>query len=88
MNLYHVIFENVTDGCDEEYMEMLLEAVDNQAIINSIKNRNVVSLFYNGRNPGGVGNRTVEPVCLGYSKSNRMVLRVWDREGKIGRAHI
>ena len=45
MNLYHVIFENVTDGCDEEYMEMILEAVDNQAIINSIKNRNVVSLF-------------------------------------------
>ena len=88
MNLYHVIFENVTDGCDEEYMEMILEAVDNQAIINSIKNRNVVSLFYNGKNPGGIGDRTVEPVCLGYSKRNNLVLRVWDREGNSHTATI
>jgi hypothetical protein len=65
----------------EQEEEILLEAVNNQAIVDSIKNRNVVFLYYKGKNPGGDGYRTVEPVCLGYNKKNRLVLRVWDMAG-------
>ena len=61
--------------------DLLLEEVNNQTIVDSIKNRNIVFLYYKGKNPGGDGYRTVEPVCLGYNKKNRLVLRVWDLAG-------
>lgn len=47
----------------------------------SIKKRKVVIIYYKGKDNGGVGLRTIEPVCLGYSKKGNMVLRAWEREG-------
>jgi hypothetical protein len=70
------------------FEKLLLESPGGQAIVDSIKNRNVISLDYQGKNPNGIGNRIVEPVCLGYNKRNRMVLRVWDREGSSHTAAI
>ena len=48
----------------------------------SIRDRKVVTINYGGKEPGGKGYRTIEPVCVGYSKGgNNMVLRAWDTEG-------
>ena len=48
----------------------------------SIRDRKVVIINYDGKEPGGKGYRTIEPVCVGRSKGgNNMVLRAWDTEG-------
>ena len=55
----------------------------------SIRDRNVVTIYYDGDEPGGKGLRTIEPVCLGRSKGgNNMVLRAWDTEGASHTASI
>jgi len=61
--------------------EILFEAISQNIIVDSIKNKNIVNLYYQGKNPGGSGQRKVEPVCLGYNKRNRLVLRIWDITG-------
>ena len=61
--------------------EILFESIGQNIIADTIKNKNIVKLDYHGKNPGGSGTRTVEPVCLGYNKRNRLVLRVWDEAG-------
>ena len=66
---------------EEILQEILFEAIGQSIIIDTIKNKNIVRLDYHGKNPGGSGIRTVEPVCLGYNKRNRLVLRVWDESG-------
>ena len=50
-------------------------------ITNSIKKREIVTIYYDGKDNGGKGYRTIEPVCLGMSKKNNMVLRAWESEG-------
>ena len=47
----------------------------------SIKKKKLVIIYYDGKDNGGKGLRTVEPVCLGYSKKGNLVLRAWEREG-------
>jgi predicted DNA-binding transcriptional regulator YafY len=47
----------------------------------SIRDKNVVIVYYNGDIPGGKGLRRIEPVCVGYSKSGNLVLRAWDLDG-------
>lgn len=47
----------------------------------SIKKRKIVTIYYDGKDNGGRGFRTIEPVCLGYSKKGNVVLRAWEREG-------
>ena len=47
----------------------------------AIKNKTIVSIYYNGDIPGGKGYRRIEPVCVGYSKSGNLVLRAWDIDG-------
>lgn len=54
-------------------------AIDN--VVDSIRNRKKVVIYYNGDEPGGRGLRVIEPVCYGYSKSKNAVLRAWDLEG-------
>ena len=49
-------------------------------ITNSIKKREIVTIYYDGKDNGGKGYRTIEPVCLGMSKKNNMVLRAWESE--------
>ncbi len=47
----------------------------------SIKKKKLVIIYYDGKDNGGKGLRTIEPVCLGYSKKDNLVLRAWEREG-------
>lgn len=47
----------------------------------SIKKKKLVIIYYDGKDNGGKGLRTIEPVCLGYSKKGNLVLRAWEREG-------
>ncbi len=36
---------------------------------------------YNDDKPEARGLRSIEPVCLGYSKAGNLVLRAWEKEG-------
>ena len=47
----------------------------------SIKKKSVINIYYDGNDNGGKGYRTIEPVCLGYSKKGNLVLRAWESEG-------
>lgn len=61
-------------------------AIDN--IVDSIRNRKRVVIYYDGDEPGGRGLRVIEPVCYGYSKANNPVLRAWDYEGASHTAYL
>jgi hypothetical protein len=60
---------------------LILEIASIQSIVDAIKNRQVIIIYYDGDEPGGKGIREIEPVCFGYSKANNPVVRAWDREG-------
>lgn len=47
----------------------------------AIKQKMVMVINYNDDKPEARGFRSVEPVCLGYSKAGNLVLRAWEREG-------
>jgi predicted DNA-binding transcriptional regulator YafY len=63
------------------FKDLILEGTSIESVVNSIKKRQVIVIYYDGDEPGGRGLRTIEPVCFGYSKSNNPVLRAWDMEG-------
>ena len=58
------------------------------SVINAIKNRHRVIIYYDGDEPGGRGIREIEPVCLGVSKAGNKVLRAWDNEGSSHTAYL
>jgi predicted DNA-binding transcriptional regulator YafY len=60
---------------------LLNEAVSNNEVKDSIRKKKVVNIYYDGKDNGGKGYRTIEPVCLGVSKKGKLVLRAWEREG-------
>lgn len=60
---------------------LILEVASTESIVDAIKKRDVVVIYYDGDEPGGRGLRSIEPVCLGYSKSDNPILRAWDTEG-------
>lgn len=60
---------------------LICEIASLDSIIDAIKGRKVVIIYYDGDEPGGRGLRTIEPVCVGYSKAGNLVLRAWDEEG-------
>jgi len=60
---------------------VILEVASIQSLNDAIKKRQKVVIYYDGDEPGGRGLREIEPVCLGYSKANNLVLRAWDSEG-------
>jgi predicted DNA-binding transcriptional regulator YafY len=60
---------------------LILEVASIESVINSIRNKNRVIIYYDGEEPGGRGLREIEPVCFGYSKRGNPVLRAWDLEG-------
>jgi len=62
--------------------ELITEIAAISDMTDSIKKRNVVTIYYDGNDNGGKGYRTIEPVCLGYSKKGNLVLRAWEQEGK------
>lgn len=57
------------------------EAASMQDVRDSIRNKKVMVIYYNGNDNGGKGYRTIEPVCLGLSKRGNLVLRAWETEG-------
>ena len=63
------------------YKGLILEIASIESVIDSIKKKQVIALYYTGDSPGGDGLRTIEPVCLGVSKAGNKVLRAWDYEG-------
>jgi len=60
---------------------LILEIASIESVVDSIKRKQVIVLYYTGDAPGGDGLRTIEPVCLGVSKAGNNVLRDWDYEG-------
>ena len=60
---------------------LITEIASLNDIQNTIKKKQITVIFYDGDEPGGRGLRTIEPVCVGYSKAGNMVLRAWDEEG-------
>ena len=60
---------------------LITEAATFEDILKSIKDRQVVVIYYDGDEPGGRGLREIEPVCIGVSKANNRILRAWDKEG-------
>ena len=60
---------------------LLTEIADREELKNCIKKRKVCIIYYEGDDPYGKGQRTIEPVCLGVSLAGNTVLRAWDIEG-------
>lgn len=60
---------------------LILEIASVNSIVDAIKNKQVIVIYYQGDEPGGSGLRMIEPVCFGYSKAGNPVLRAWDFEG-------
>jgi len=60
---------------------LINEVASIDSIVDAIKRRKKVIIYYDGDEPGGTGLREIEPVCLGTSKANNKVLRAWDMEG-------
>ena len=65
----------------ESLRTILLEVANLNDVQKAVKNKDVVVIYYDGDEPGGKGLRLIEPVCLGYSKANNLVVRAWDYEG-------
>lgn len=61
---------------------IISEIASREEIGSAIDDKKVVSIFYDGDEPGGRGLRTIEPVCLFVHKdSDNLVLTGWDLEG-------
>jgi predicted DNA-binding transcriptional regulator YafY len=60
---------------------LVTEAASLGDVQDSIRKKKVIVIYYDGNDNGGKGYRTIEPVCLGYSKRGNLVLRAWESEG-------
>jgi predicted DNA-binding transcriptional regulator YafY len=60
---------------------LICEIASIDGVVNAIKGRQIVIIYYDGDEPGGRGIRQIEPVCLGVSKAGNKILRAWDDEG-------
>ena len=60
---------------------LILEVASIDSIVDAIKKKDKIIIYYDGDEPGGRGLREIEPVCFGYSKADNPVLRAWDLEG-------
>ena len=63
---------------------LILEVASIDSVVDAIKKKHKVVIYYDGDEPGGRGLRVIEPVCFGYSKSDNPVLRAWDEENVKG----
>ena len=63
------------------FKSLILEVASIDSIVNAIKNKDKIIIYYDGDEPGGRGLREIEPVCFGYSKADNPVLRAWDFQG-------
>jgi predicted DNA-binding transcriptional regulator YafY len=65
----------------ETFQEILLERADRNKLMDAIENKNVCRIYYEGDTTIVKGLRVIEPVCLGKSKRNNLVVRAWQRVG-------
>jgi predicted DNA-binding transcriptional regulator YafY len=61
--------------------DLICEIASLDSVIDAIKQKQKVVIYYDGDEPGGRGIREIEPVCLGVSKGGNKVVRAWDTEG-------
>jgi predicted DNA-binding transcriptional regulator YafY len=66
---------------NETLKGLICEIASIDSVVDSIKRRQKVIIYYDGDEPGGKGLRQIEPVALGTSKSGNKILRAWDDEG-------
>lgn len=66
---------------------IIVEVASISSIVDAIKKKRRVIVYYDGDEPGGKGLRIIEPVCFGYSKKGNPVLRAWDMEGASHRGY-
>ena len=70
------------------FKSLLTEVASLNDIQDSIRKKIVVTVYYDGDEPGGKGYRRIEPVCVGYSKAGNLVIRAWDLDGASHTASI
>jgi predicted DNA-binding transcriptional regulator YafY len=70
------------------FRNLIVEVASVNRVVDAIRNRNKIVIYYDGDEPGGKGLRTIEPVCFGYSKRDNPVLRAWDYEGASHTAYL
>jgi len=65
--------------------KIILEVASRDQVVSAIRNKEIIEIYYLGDEDGGVGYRTIEPVCLGEklkkNGSTSTLLRAWDIEG-------
>ena len=66
---------------NESLKGLICEIASIGSVQDAINRRQVITIYYDGDEPGGRGIREVEPVALGKSKAGNLVMRGWDREG-------
>jgi predicted DNA-binding transcriptional regulator YafY len=70
------------------FKDLIVEVASIDKVVDAIKGRKKVVIYYDGDEPGGKGLRVIEPVCYGYSKADNPVLRAWDDEGASHTAYL
>ena len=65
----------------ESLKGIITERISVADLVDAIKKRKKLIIYYDGDEPGGRGLREIEPVCYGVSKRKNKVLRAWDSEG-------
>lgn len=72
----------------ETLKSLILEVASVDSVVDAIKNKQKIIIYYDGDEPGGKGLREIEPVCLGTSRAGNKVLRAWDLVGASHRAYL
>ena len=70
------------------FKSLILEIASVDSIVDAIKKRDKIIIYYDGDEPGGRGLRLIEPVCFGYSKADNPVVRAWDSQGASHTAYL
>ena len=65
----------------ESLKGLICEIASVGSVQDAVNRRQVITIYYDGDEPGGRGIREIEPVALGKSKAGNLVMRGWDREG-------
>jgi len=70
------------------FKSLILENLNFNNLRDAISQRKVVYITYKGDEPGGIGIRKIEPVCLGVNKLGHQVLSAWEIEGASHRGYL
>lgn len=72
----------------EVFKLLITEIASVDSVRKSIEDKQKIIMYYDGDEPGGRGLRLIEPVALGRSKRENLVLRAWDEEGASHRGYL